>query len=106
VLRLRCRGWESARRKLAQRGRPLPSRVWSLGVRLHLSELVPTGGTCIPWRPSMLAHVDASALRCESELVTSRQVSAETPERALGIPIDTVYDLCAACAALVGVGAL
>jgi len=26
-------------------------------------------------------------------------VSAETPERALGIPIDTVYDLCAACAA-------
>jgi hypothetical protein len=106
VLRLRCRGWESARRKLAQRGRPLPSRVWSLGVRLHLSELVPTGGTCIPWRPSMLAHVDASALRGCNELVTSRQVSAETPERALGMPIDTIHDSCAARAALGGGGVL
>jgi hypothetical protein len=80
VLRLRCRGWEAVCGNLRYRGRSLPSRVWSLGVRLHLSELVPTGGTCIPWRPSMLAHVDASALRGCNELVTSPHVSTETPE--------------------------
>ena len=57
-------------------------------------------------RPSDVGHVVASALRGCNELVTSHQVSAETPERALGIPIDTVYDLCAACAALWGGGGL
>ena len=56
--------------------------------------------------PECVAHVDASALRGRNELVASHQVSAETPERALGIPIDTVYDLCAACAALGGGGGL
>ena len=43
-----------------------------------------------------------NALRGCNELVTSHQVSAETPGRALGIPIDPVYDLCAAFAALGG----
>jgi hypothetical protein len=64
------------------------------------------GGPGPQWRLSILADVDASALRGCNELVTSHQVSAETPERALGIPIDTVYDLCTACAALGGGGGL
>ena len=47
-----------------------------------------------------------NALRGCNELVTSPQVSAETPEGALGIAIDTIYDLCAVCAVLGGGGGL
>ena len=55
-------------------------------------------------RPSDVGHVVASALRGCNELVTSHQVSAETPERALGMPIDTIYDVFAACAACAALG--
>ena len=102
MLRLRCRGWEGACGTQLYRGRSPPSRVWSLPVRLHWFCCEGRIGPSPPCLPSILAHVDASALRGCSELVTAHQVSAETPEQVLGIPIDTVYDLCAGCATLGG----
>ena len=75
-------------------------------MRVHLSGFGGLWGPTASGHLSKLAHVDAWAVRGCNELVTSPQVSAETPERALGIPIDTIDDSCAACAALGGGGGL
>jgi hypothetical protein len=100
LLRAGRRVLEGARRFGSIHGRSLPSQVWSLGVRLTTFGPGAPWRTCSPWCLSVLAHVDASALRGCNELVTSPKVSAETPGRALDVPIDTIDDSCAACAAL------